>query len=331
MSSFEKVSGMSVFCSIILTAYNVENYIEDSILSVVNSNSTDWELIIVDDGSTDGTPNIINQFLSNKKIFTYTTVNRGLGAARNFGIHKSKGEYILFLDGDDMIRNDLITNLFETVQINKKDVICFGWQSYKSKSIVEADFFTRYMTVAVWNKCYRKAWLSENEIEFMETVLFEDVAYSLDLMMNAPQFVNKDFEGYVYRIRRESISHSSYSVDKENDAIKILNRMCNEVSISSEKLIKQYVAEFWWRHLIYSLNMERDNSDFSSLRNMIRILNESSVSRKHVLKGRMLHDFVVMTIPVLINLNFVRIARIVNHSADWLAFRVNNLIINLSK
>lgn len=86
--------------SIIIPAYNAEFFIEKTITSVLNQTYINWELIIINDGSTDSTIEKVNPFLSDK-IVLYSQVNKGVSAARNFGLTKSKGEYIAFLDADD--------------------------------------------------------------------------------------------------------------------------------------------------------------------------------------------------------------------------------------
>lgn len=317
---------MEPFLSIVLTAYNVEDFIEESILSVINSTFKQWELIIVNDGSTDNTGRIIDQYTRNQKILACTTENKGLGAARNFGMRQANGEYILFLDGDDMISRDLLANLYNTAQNKQNDIICFGWQCLGSDEVVKSDFYTRYMTIAVWNKCYKKSWLLQKEIHFMENVLFEDVDYSLDLMLNKPTFTNENFSGYVYRFRKESISNSVYNVKKANDTVKILSRMCDKVSSDSEEVIKQYVTEFWWRHTVYALNIEKSSTIQDSLKTMLVILKKSGVSKRQVMNGGILHDIVAMTIPVLINLNMVRAAQAINSAANWLFLTTRRLV-----
>lgn len=89
--------------SIIIPAYNAEKYILETINSVINQTFKDWELIIIDDGSTDKTANIVKEFCENdKRINYYYQKNSGVSVARNFGMSKAKGEYIAFLDADDI-------------------------------------------------------------------------------------------------------------------------------------------------------------------------------------------------------------------------------------
>src|ERR1035437_3707243 len=89
--------------SIIIPCYNGENFIEQAIQSVLTQTYANWELLIIDDGSTDKTAALISTYLPDKRIQYYYKNNGGVSAARNFGLDKSVGEFIVFLDTDDMI------------------------------------------------------------------------------------------------------------------------------------------------------------------------------------------------------------------------------------
>lgn len=91
-----------VFFSIIIPTYNRADIINDTIQSVINQSYTNWELIVIDDGGTDNTKDLINQ-INHPNISYYWKENGERGAARNFGVKKAKGEYIFFLDSDDLI------------------------------------------------------------------------------------------------------------------------------------------------------------------------------------------------------------------------------------
>ena len=90
------------FFSVIITAYNREALIARALETLLSQTETDWEALIIDDGSSDGTVNIVNGFIKeNPDIHLFTQQNQGAGSAKNFGIHKAKGKYITFLDSDD--------------------------------------------------------------------------------------------------------------------------------------------------------------------------------------------------------------------------------------
>ncbi len=87
--------------SIILPAYNAAPFIEEAVNSVLQQTHENWELLIIDDGSTDETSSIIKKYLGDTRVKYYSQVNRGVSAARNLGLVKAVGNYICFLDADD--------------------------------------------------------------------------------------------------------------------------------------------------------------------------------------------------------------------------------------
>lgn len=109
--------------SIIVPAYNVENYIERTLISIINQTFKYFELIVVNDGSTDNTPKIIEDTLVNSNI-NYNIINKsngGVSTTRNVGIESAKGDYIFFLDGDDFIKEDCIEKLYTALISNECD------------------------------------------------------------------------------------------------------------------------------------------------------------------------------------------------------------------
>ena len=106
--------------TVVIPAYNAGKYLADSIMSVNNQLFTDWELIIVDDGSTDNTANIAQKFLVDNKIMLIKQVNKGVSAARNAGIRAAKGRFITFLDMDDCYLPDNLLKKYNALNNNEK-------------------------------------------------------------------------------------------------------------------------------------------------------------------------------------------------------------------
>src|SRR5699024_4081686 len=106
MNMESQMSQFNPLVSVILPVYNAEDYISDAIQSVLNQTYTDWELIVVDDGSTDQTKKVINPFLEDDRIRYFYQENGGQGSARNKGIERAKGIYLALLDADDVWKVD---------------------------------------------------------------------------------------------------------------------------------------------------------------------------------------------------------------------------------
>lgn len=116
--------------SVIIPLYNKEKCIERTVQSVLNQTYKDFELIIVDDGSTDNSLRIVQQ-LQDNRITIYTKPNGGVSSARNFGIEKAHGEYIIFLDADDIMLPDNLKILIELQKKYNTDIVCGNFYHFR--------------------------------------------------------------------------------------------------------------------------------------------------------------------------------------------------------
>lgn len=171
--------------SIIVPTYNVERYVQAAMLSVIDAIKlfeNEVEVIIVDDNSNDGTWEKLIDY-KNTKCFKVIGLKDhvGLGAVRNIGLSKAIGEYILFLDSDDLLANDILLKLNNVISKENPDLIIFQWRSISEKgqcrSIEYGDGSVEGMQIACWNKCYRLNVIKDQK--FPEGVFFEDTGYSL--------------------------------------------------------------------------------------------------------------------------------------------------------
>lgn len=118
--------------SVILPVYNVEKYVRKCLLSIVEQSYQNFEVLIVDDGSVDNFFKEIEDIVAeNKNIKIYQKANGGLASARNFGLEKANGDYILFIDSDDWIEKDLFKNLVEN--LSDEDILIFNLGEYSNK------------------------------------------------------------------------------------------------------------------------------------------------------------------------------------------------------
>lgn len=199
--------------SIIIPVWNVEKFIANCLDSVLAQSYKNFEIICINDGSTDKSPQILQEYSEkDPRIVVINQEQAGQYAARNMAIGIAKGEYIGFLDADDYILEGLFSEC-ETHTHNNPDVIIFGAKTLneKNKKIktgqYTAKFFPRkfnsknlfaFHTVS-WNKFYRKDFLINNDIKFSPTKIGEDQILFVKSMLRASnvELINKDF--YIYR------------------------------------------------------------------------------------------------------------------------------------
>ena len=214
--------------SVIIPAYNAGKYIEMAVRSVLNQSYTNIELIVVNDGSTDSTLDVLSQF---SDINIISTPNKGVSHARNVGIDASNGEYISFLDADDELEHNAIEILVKSIKKHKAD-ICAGlsYTIFKkeenfSEQIFEGDSLLRYCiednpyTYSVWAKLYKKEFVNKTRFS-LGMRAHEDAFFNFELALKEPKCVQINKIIYYYRVHEANTSRK-----KNSDSFLDINRL----------------------------------------------------------------------------------------------------------
>ena len=196
--------------SIIIAAYNIEDYIERAINSVENQTFKNIQIIVVNDCATDKTEEKILKLCEKYRNIDYLKhkENKRLGAARNTGLKVVNGEYIIFLDGDDYLASDdVLEKLDKLIGKDETDVIYLGFKIEGDREeyvIPDKEQCTKTYKAAtdkypnVWSKCWRTNFINENNIIFPEQRLYEDVLFNYKGIMKAKTFKIADFITHKY-------------------------------------------------------------------------------------------------------------------------------------
>ena len=208
--------------SIIVPFYNVEKYIEKCLQTLVNQTLEDIEIILVNDGSQDGTEEIAKKYQEQypKKIKYLEKENGGLSDARNYAIPYAKGEYVAFLDSDDYVETNMYQEMYEIAKKQNSDMVeCnFIWE-YPNKSRI--DVGTTYngkhemlekVRVVAWNKLIKRSLIEEHKMEFPKGLRYEDVEFFYKMVpyYNKVSFVKEPLIHYIQR---------SSSISNTNDTL----------------------------------------------------------------------------------------------------------------
>lgn len=201
--------------SIVIPCYNEEANIERCIDSIKKQSHEDFEVILIDDGSTDKTANIIKKNIKDDKRFKYYyKENGGVSSARNYGIKKATGFYITFVDSDDYVDSDFLKLLCENITENDGDIaICYYNRIYDSNT-KEMRFSNEFHDLikfpAPWGKLYKSSLFVENNIYYPEGKWYEDLGVFSKLLMLNPKIsiVEKPLINYMYLQDSDSIMHS---------------------------------------------------------------------------------------------------------------------------
>lgn len=244
----------------IIPMYNVENFIGECLTSLLEQTFQDFEIIIVDDCSTDDSPRVATSFYENfgdRLKIAKLSANSGCpGIPRNFALEMACGEYVYFLDSDDFLSGTALEELYTVAKKFDADVVHAEWHisfrnvngkfEFKRTSFQEGNFVTeptletfdlservtgfaekKYLWWAC-NKLFRRQLLTENEIKFPEVSVFEDMVFTFMCVVAAKNYVRVPFASYCYRRHDKSISLKKRgAVESTNVVIKIVNALDN--------------------------------------------------------------------------------------------------------
>lgn len=266
--------------SVIIPIYNVEQYLEECLRSVVEQTLQEIEIICIDDYSTDGSKQIVKAFASvdDRIRLIEHEKNRGLSAARNTGLSAASGLYIYFLDSDDYICKDAMEKLYSTAKAGQLDLIFFDsrmiFENDKLKVEMQRDdlfiaqhhyegimtgkeFFKQTrenndMREPVWLQFVSHELLTSNNITFFEGIIHEDILYSFLVMMNAKRMRCVNEQYHYYRRRENAITTVK---SNENNLASLAKTYVeiftywkdNEIEVQYNNAIEHYLDRVSWK------------------------------------------------------------------------------------
>ena len=251
--------------SVILPCYNVANYMDNMFASLRNQTMKDIEIICVDDKSTDNTVKKIREFIkSDKRISLYKLAkNHGASYARNYGLKKSNGKYVCFLDPDDFIDNDFIEKLYKNITKNKSDIakakFKVGDKYWKTHELVKNNYlcFSSEHCSAMYN---RKILLGNNILYPEDVITGEDAVFLSNLVLHTDKITTIDDTEYHYVRREKSLDSEKLSHKHVLARIKMLDykmRMFQEHKFDNyeDKII--FVQRHILNHFFYAIDPKR--------------------------------------------------------------------------
>lgn len=232
--------------SVIVPIYNTEDYLNECLTSIINQSLKDIEIICIDDGSTDNSLEILREFAKmDKRITIFSQKNKGQGSARNLGLKHAKGEYICFVDSDDILKLNELKDTYNICSKNSLDFLVFKLftynegtgkkynekqyemediKSFKNKVFNYNDLKSSIFKIPVSpvNKLYNGDFLRNLNIKFPENIIFEDNIFFWDVLFNSKRI--SLYDEYLYIRRRHSNSSTGNVANKHLvDTIKVNN------------------------------------------------------------------------------------------------------------
>ena len=227
--------------SIIIPVYNVEKYLKQCVESVIRQSFKDVEIILIDDGSKDGSGKICDDFAKrDPRIKVFHKKNGGLSDARNYGIDRASGQYIMFIDSDDWIDYDYVATYVEVAKNETADLVVGGIKSAYGKNekavplktikhvspheLFKEMFLGNGEVISACGKIYSREIFSKIRYDYGE--LYEDFLLFDKIVENSSNIIRIDYSGYFYYVRNDSITKSCFNkkrlvlIKKSEDYIK---------------------------------------------------------------------------------------------------------------
>ncbi len=283
MNDFTKtndVDSSHVNVSVIVPVYKVEDYLERCLDSLCAQNLKDVEFLLIDDGSPDRCGDICEEYaIKDSRFRVFHKENGGLSSARNYGIERAIGEYIMFVDSDDWVRSDFCHTAYSLAKNKNSDLVMFGFkevsnddENYNDKYIdidegyktwdEAIDLIIGQIGVYAWNKLYKRSLF--DGVRYPEGRLFEDQPVTWKLLYKANNIFCSNEIMYFYFMRNTSIIHqNSYKASKDKFEMKmVFYDSVKEKGYSNERL-NYYIA---YAALSYLIRVKTDPTDKTSLR-----------------------------------------------------------------
>lgn len=257
--------------SILIPAYNAKRYIVNCINSIKDQSFEDWECIIIDDGSIDNTYNIIlDNVIGDKRFIVKQQLNQGIAKTRNELLKIAHGEYIVWVDADDSIKEDMLSYMAKEIILHKADIYFFNYEIIynkhkkkiqlfkKSKFISSKEFLKELaeefnMYSFLWNKVIKRDLYKENIFKNIQMLEDYEILPKIIIKSQKNFYIDKIF--YNYNQNSKSITHNvNKEILKENS--EIIKQRENFILECYPELIKSVVIGRVYRALVYLLNNE---------------------------------------------------------------------------
>ncbi|WP_050636496.1 glycosyltransferase family 2 protein [Candidatus Stoquefichus sp. SB1] len=287
--------------SIVIPVYNVEKFLTTSLDSVFQQTFKDYEVILVNDGSTDRSLCICQEYHDRYcNVTVVNKVNGGLSSARNEGMKHIQGKYTLFLDSDDYLEVDTLNTLCNYIH-DEPDICLFGYyrdiyngshkliRTTECKPLVDAviqdpsqiyDLYFRlkynFLSDTSWNKLYKTKFLKSSNILFPDKELYEDIEFNFQLLphISKIKLISKSFYHYISRQNIKTITNS-FNEKKLSFLIKRCYTMENSIDRKNDILKnKDYLynqCSYWYGKYLYSFLMDiNKNCNLNTLKENIK-------------------------------------------------------------
>lgn len=261
--------------TIIIPVYNVEKYLKKCLDSIINQTYKNLEIILIDDGSIDNSPKICDEYaIKDKRIKVIHKRNAGVSSARNDGLNKATGQYLIFVDSDDYIELNMVEKIYNNTKKYNTDLYLFNYYTIEnkvkrkgstlktpSKNLTKKEFYNylfsnQYYCGYICNKLFKTSTIGK--IRFQKDVhLLEDLLFISQVAENCNNFYY-DYDEYLYNyvIREESALNSKFNL-KQLSSITVRDKVMKYAIKYNCTTIKVLKFNLLWDSIYYKYQLKK--------------------------------------------------------------------------
>lgn len=236
--------------SIIIPVYNVEKFLARCLDSVLAQTYQNFEVICINDGSTDNSPKILEEYKKrDARIKIFSQNNQGVSVARNNGIKKALGDYICFIDSDDRIESKFLSDLYEAIKTTDVDIVATNIKYIKgkkerrekNKQKIYSSFADKIENLehgSCWNKIYKTEFIRKNQLTFPQGVYWEDNLFTIKAYFYSSKILTINGACYCYISNPHSITRNKEKISKQQQDSILVSRMIMDFAAKQQLTVK---------------------------------------------------------------------------------------------
>lgn len=252
--------------SVIVPIYNGEKYIGDIYSNIMHQTYRPIELILVNDGSADGSKHLLENILKSHDCGTMIYIkalnkeNGGIASARNAGLAEASGKYVMFMDQDDWIENDCVETLVDAALSSDADIVIGGFNKVNDKGKIEETWkldsklsWSKLRITAPWGRLFKKTVIDKEKILFFDTKISEDLYFNILFLSYADRAEVVSYVGYNWQQNHNSESHGNWSkMSDDRNPLKMLTELHKKMG-DSRLLKDDEMTFFFTKYLVWYL------------------------------------------------------------------------------
>jgi len=275
--------------SIVIPLYNAGKSVKRCLKSISRQSFTDYELIIINDGSTDDSEEYVKSLIKKydnlaDKTRIITRQNSGIAKTRNYGLSVATGKYVAFIDQDDFISDDYLDSYFYSAELSSADIVVGGYERVSSSGKILSRRVTpntdwgKYPNIMPWAHIYRREFLVSNNIAFLDCNIGEDIYFNVLAYQLTDKICIIPDVGYKWFFNDQSVSNTLHtSLDNGYDEIRLYNALYDklkEMGKENESFIEYFFLRSICHNFLYSVRHSHKDSVTSEYLSIMRWLRE---------------------------------------------------------